>query len=393
VTVRDEWGVVVCTEAGATGCPLAGGLPFGFHTAWRSAGTGLLYFRNRWYAPHLGQWLSQDALGAVDSHDLYAFNGFDPVNFVDPWGLEAKGPAKQGQKWETTIHCAENGWTCAAANAWRHAFADLQFEHRRDEPRAMAQAQELVHSGVAGVTGAVSQFACSAVPLCMNQPTKAPLGDADEHQFAFDVGRVVGAVSAASVGMAEVVSGVGLIGGGVPALATGVGTAPGAGAIAMGSAAIVHGVAMVVAGAKGAAQAMVSVSSSSGRPSSAGETPPEKPPTPEPASPSTQEAGPGENAAKGAGRGSEARGLKQPDNGTFFVDPKGNAIPTPPGGKITGSPDGRFIQARDAAGNPTGVRLDGPHNPKSHPDPRAQQPHGHVPGVTNPDGTPWLPVK
>ena len=98
-------------------------------------------------------------------------------------------------------------------------------------------------------------------------------------------------------------------------------------------------------------------------------------------------------AAKGAGRGSEARGLKQPDNGTFFVDPKGNAIPTPPGGKITGSPDGRFIQARDAAGNPTGVRLDGPHNPKLHPDPRAQQPHGHVPGVTNPDGTPWLPVK
>jgi RHS repeat-associated protein len=98
-------------------------------------------------------------------------------------------------------------------------------------------------------------------------------------------------------------------------------------------------------------------------------------------------------AAKGTARGSDARGLKQPDNGTFFVDPKGNAIPTPPGGKITGSPDGRFIQARDAAGNPTGVRLDGPHNPKSHPDPRAQQPHGHVPGVTNPDGTPWLPVK
>jgi hypothetical protein len=52
-----------------------------------------LYFRNRWYAPHLGQWLSQDALGAVDSHDLYAFNAFDPVNFVDPWGLEAKGVA------------------------------------------------------------------------------------------------------------------------------------------------------------------------------------------------------------------------------------------------------------------------------------------------------------
>ncbi|HHH27289.1 MAG TPA: hypothetical protein ENK57_02925 [Polyangiaceae bacterium] len=82
-----------------------------------------------------------------------------------------------------------------------------------------------------------------------------------------------------------------------------------------------------------------------------------------------------------------------PARGTTFVDPKGNAITTPPGGKITGSPDGKFIQARDAAGNPTGVRIDGGHKPAGHPDPRAQAPHGHVPEVTNPDGTPWLPIK
>jgi len=81
-----------------------------------------------------------------------------------------------------------------------------------------------------------------------------------------------------------------------------------------------------------------------------------------------------------------------PKHGTFHVDPNGNVVPTPPGGRITGSPDGKFIQARDAAGNPTGVRIDGAHKPESHPDPRAQGPHGHVPGVTNPDGTPWLPI-
>ncbi len=91
-------------------------------------------------------------------------------------------------------------------------------------------------------------------------------------------------------------------------------------------------------------------------------------------------------AARGGSRGAD-------DLGTIFVDSKGNAIPTPKGGSNTGSPDGRFIQARDAAGRPTGVRIDGPHNPASHPDPRAQAPHGHVPGVTNPDGTPWLPIK
>jgi len=81
-----------------------------------------------------------------------------------------------------------------------------------------------------------------------------------------------------------------------------------------------------------------------------------------------------------------------PENGTFYVDPKGNVIPTPPGGRITGSPDGRFIQARDANGVETGVRIDGGHPAPGHPDPRAQVPHGHVPGVTNPDGTPWLPI-
>lgn len=83
---------------------------------------------------------------------------------------------------------------------------------------------------------------------------------------------------------------------------------------------------------------------------------------------------------------------KAPENGTIFVDSKGNAIITPPGGKITGSPDGRFIQARDANGNPTGVRIDGGHSPKTHTDPRALSPHAHVPGVTNADGTSWLPI-
>lgn len=81
-----------------------------------------------------------------------------------------------------------------------------------------------------------------------------------------------------------------------------------------------------------------------------------------------------------------------PEHGPFSVDPKGNVVPTPKGGSATSSPDGRFIQARDAAGKPTGVRLDGPHKPPGYTDPRSLQPHGHRPGVTNPDGTPWLPV-
>lgn len=75
------------------------------------------------------------------------------------------------------------------------------------------------------------------------------------------------------------------------------------------------------------------------------------------------------------------------------VDPKGNAIPVGAGEQLQGSKDGKWTQVKDANGQPTGTRIDGGHPATSHPDPRAQVPHAHVPGTTNDDGTPWLPVK
>jgi hypothetical protein len=97
----------------------------------------------------------------------------------------------------------------------------------------------------------------------------------------------------------------------------------------------------------------------------------------------------GRTAARGAARVRPP--LQTPER--IVVDSRGNAIPLNMGEYLTRSPDGRWVQVRDASGNPTGVWIDGPHNPRTHPDPRAQQPHAHVPGVTNPDGTPWLPIK
>jgi hypothetical protein len=75
----------------------------------------------------------------------------------------------------------------------------------------------------------------------------------------------------------------------------------------------------------------------------------------------------------------------------IIVDPRGNAIPLYEGESVTSSPDSRWIQVRDKNGDETGRRLDAGH--PSHSDPRAQGPHAHIPGVTNPDGTPWLPAK
>ncbi|NDE82136.1 MAG: hypothetical protein EB051_00765, partial [Chlamydiia bacterium] len=80
------------------------------------------------------------------------------------------------------------------------------------------------------------------------------------------------------------------------------------------------------------------------------------------------------------------------------VDEAGNAIKVPEGNWLTGTKDGKWVQERapdgTTKGQETGTRKDGGHKPgPQHTDPRSLEPHAHVPGVTNPDGTPWLPIR
>ena len=80
------------------------------------------------------------------------------------------------------------------------------------------------------------------------------------------------------------------------------------------------------------------------------------------------------------------------DEGIFVGDAHGNIIYVSQGHQVGGSKDGECIQVKDKEGIQTGTRKDGKGHPQTHEDPRAQEPHAHVPGVTNPDGTPWLPI-
>ena len=81
------------------------------------------------------------------------------------------------------------------------------------------------------------------------------------------------------------------------------------------------------------------------------------------------------------------------DEDVMLVDSAGNVIPVKKGERASGSRNGEYLQVRDREGKPTGLRKDGPHNPiGNNDDPRHLKPHGHVPGVTNPDGTQWLPI-
>jgi RHS repeat-associated protein len=70
--------------------------------AWREARqawlpeAGLYYYKARMYQPGLGRFLQPDPIGYGGGANLYAYVGNDPINFVDPLGLQTLAP---GQTW------------------------------------------------------------------------------------------------------------------------------------------------------------------------------------------------------------------------------------------------------------------------------------------------------
>jgi RHS repeat-associated protein len=63
------------------------GNPFFFTGKMFDSTTGLYYYRNRYYDPELGRFITPDPVGPVDGPNLYTYVGNNPVNYVDPLGL------------------------------------------------------------------------------------------------------------------------------------------------------------------------------------------------------------------------------------------------------------------------------------------------------------------
>jgi RHS repeat-associated protein len=77
----DEFGIVTAdTDPGFQ--------PFGFAGGLYDADTGLVRFGVRDYDAVSGRWTAKDPALFVDGTNLYAYVGNDPINFIDPTGLD-----------------------------------------------------------------------------------------------------------------------------------------------------------------------------------------------------------------------------------------------------------------------------------------------------------------
>jgi RHS repeat-associated protein len=58
------------------------------YTARENDGTGLYYYRARYYMPSCGRFISEDPIGTQGGINLYGYVGGDPINATDPMGLK-----------------------------------------------------------------------------------------------------------------------------------------------------------------------------------------------------------------------------------------------------------------------------------------------------------------
>ena len=81
---------------GSVANPFRWGGQAGYYTGAAAVNpAGLVLCGQRWYAPFLGRWLSRDPIGYAGGSNLYEYCHSDPVNGIDPSGLQDYYPPQE----------------------------------------------------------------------------------------------------------------------------------------------------------------------------------------------------------------------------------------------------------------------------------------------------------
>jgi RHS repeat-associated protein len=89
------------------------GNPYMFQGQRYDEESSLYYFKNRYYDPEHGGFLSRDPKGFVDGPNLYAFVNNNPINYVDPMGLRSLSEIKEAKQSEKAY------WERRESSLWR----------------------------------------------------------------------------------------------------------------------------------------------------------------------------------------------------------------------------------------------------------------------------------
>jgi RHS repeat-associated protein len=67
------------------------------YTGRENDGTGLYYYRTRYYSPSFQRFISEDPIGLLGGINLYAYAGNNPISFTDPLGLKPNNPGDDSE--------------------------------------------------------------------------------------------------------------------------------------------------------------------------------------------------------------------------------------------------------------------------------------------------------